>query len=269
MSDTIDATTSLAAPPPAAAATAGATARDPAAEDHIATADLVRIAQGFYAIFWGLLVAVLSAVQLITAWYAPPLTKLVLAAAAAAIVAGSWRLRQAPLASVRPDEARTLWRRRTRLAMGLAWALLYFAALFCLWVRARTTWYLMANAAAFGVVLIGYTIAVNRAVTALARVLGRRQLALESQVFSATNIGLLFLPVVMAVLYVFTTSLVKQTNPLTELLYLLGLLGGGANLLLVLVLLLPFSLTLALIWTMKDAVLRRLAEPDAASSPPT
>ena len=83
-------------------------------------------------------------------------------------------------------------------------------------------------------------------------------MALESHLLSASNIGLLLLPFAGAIAYVVSMSILHKGEPLAELQSLLG----HANLLVIVVLLLPFSLTLSLAWSCKDVVLRELASLD-------
>lgn len=224
--------------------------------DRIPAQDLVRLAQGFYFIFWGLLVAVVVGAQVLVAPGLRTFAELFLGGGVAATLVGTWRLHQA-------SSLAEPWTKRTPILLALAGLLAYFCVFFYLWRRLPTSTYLLANVLAFIVTGILYVIMFSRTVSALATVFGRRGLALESQAFSAGNIGLLLLPFAGAILYVMVMAVIHKSNPLSQLQFLLG----RANLWVLLVVLLPFSLTLSLAWACKDAVLRQLASagPDRAA----
>lgn len=246
MSDTIDAaaqpTTRLEHVP--AVATNGVDLRIPAR-------DYVRLAQGFYFVFWGLLVTVLTAAQLLMPIEIPPFAELFLGAGVLATLIGSWRLYQ----------VRCLgepWHGRMRQTLALAALMTYFCVFFYLWRRTPGSLYLLGNVMAFAVTGIVYVIAFNRVVAALAASLGQQDMVFESRVFASGNIGLLLLPFACIIAYIIAMSILQKTAPLAELRFLLG----RANLLVIVVLLLPFSLTLSLAWSCKDAVLRQLSNLD-------
>jgi len=111
---------------------------------------------------------------------------------------------------------------------------------------------------AFAATGIIYVIAFNRVVATLAVALGRKDMALESRVFGSGNIGLLLVPFACVVAYIIGMAVFQRSDPLSELRFLLG----RANLLVIILLLLPFSLTLSLAWSCKDAVLRQLSNLD-------
>lgn len=220
----------------------------------IRASDLVRLAQGFYCVFWGLLLMALTGTQLlITSWWRG-MSDLFLAAGIAVIVAGSWRLRQARLEGIE-SPAVTIWRTRTRALLVMAVLLAYFCVLFEIWRRVPANLYLLVNAAAFVAMGIIYMIGFSRAVGALAAAVGQRELAIESRLYGLGDAGLLLVPFVGLAVYVTGRALLHHASPLDELHTVLG----RVNIVLVLVLLLPFSLTLSLAWTAKDAVLRQLA----------
>ena len=218
--------------------------------------DFVRLAQGFYFIFWGLLLTVLTASQLLLLIGIHTLMDWFLGAGVLAVLVGSWRLYQVRSAGER-------WHNRMCGVFTLAVLLTYFSVFFCLWRRVPDNAYLMGNALAFIATGILYVIAFNYAVAALATVLSRRDIVLESQLLSASNAGLLLLPFACVIAYLIGMVVVRHSNPLVELQSLLD----RANLFVVIVLLLPFSLTLSLAWSCKDTVLRQLAAFDRAREP--
>lgn len=248
MSDTTEATT-----PPATAPTRkdGMAETSTNSHSHFPARDLVRLAQGFYFIFWGLLLAIVMGTQLLIALELYTVTELLLAGGILATLVGSWRLYQ--VKSVGP-----LWRTRTGWTLVVALLMTYFCVLFYMWRRTPMNSYLLANALAFLGTSILYMILLSRTVAALAAGLDRRELLLESRLFSVSNIGFLLVPFVGTLIYVGILSLRRQS----DLLFELGFLLAKSNVLVVILLLLPFSLTLSLAWVAKDAALKELASLD-------
>lgn len=213
--------------------------------------DLVRLAQGFYFVFWGLLVTVLTGAPLLLPIEVPRFAEAFLGAGVAATLVGSWRLYQVRTLGER-------WHNRMRVVLWLAALLTYFCVFFYLWRRVPTNSYLLGNALAFAATGICYVTAFNHAVASLATALGRRDMNREAQVLSASNAGLLLLPFTGLITYLTCMVVFHKSSPLSEL----QLLIDRANLLVIVVLLLPFSLTLSLAWSCKDTVLRQLAALD-------
>jgi hypothetical protein len=214
----------------------------------VSAGDFVRLAQGFYFIFWGLLLTVLTAAQLLLLIGNHFLADSFLGAGVLAVLVGSWRLYQ----------VRSLgehWRNRTRMLLTLAALLNYFCICFWFWQRAPDSVYLLGNALAFVAIGIFYMIEFNRAIAALASALGHPEMALESRVLGAGNAVLLLLPFVCVIAYLIGMVTIRHGNPFVELQSLLD----RVSLVIVLLLLLPFSLTLSLAWGCKDAVLRQIA----------
>jgi len=259
MSDTIDPARSgidAAAQPAMSAASARRAEPSETITVQLPAADYVALAQGFYFVFWGLLVTLLAGAQLLIMVGIPAYSEWFLGAGVVSTLVGSRRLYQVRHAGGR-------WHSRARVVFGLAILLAYFCVFFYLWRRVPDSMYLMGNALAFAASGILYLVAFNRAVAALALALGRRTMALESQLLSASNIGLLLLPFVCAVAYIIIMAVFHKTEPLAELQSLLG----HANLLVIVVVLLPFSLTLSLAWSCKDVVLQELAAIDRSANP--
>ena len=112
----------------------------------------------------------------------------------------------------------------------------------------------VANAAGFLAAGIAYLTMLNRAVTTLAALVGRQQMALEARLFTAANIVLLMLPFVAALGYIVLRAVSEESGLLDELRKLVervSLLGA-------MVVLLPVSLTLALVWAAKDTLVQEL-----------
>jgi len=89
MSDTIDA-----AAQPSLRLAHGAVPDSAIVTLRVPARDYVRLAQGFYFIFWGLLVTVLTAAQLLMPIEISPFAELFLGVGVLATLIGSWRLYQ-------------------------------------------------------------------------------------------------------------------------------------------------------------------------------
>ena len=252
MSDTIDAV----APPPTQLDRGAATETPVGADLRVPARDYVRLAQGFYFVFWGLLLTVLTGAQLLMPIDMPPFAESFLGVGVLATLLGSWRLYQ----------VRSLgkaWHQRIRQVFALAMLLTYFCLFFYWWRRIPMSTYLLGNVLAFAATGIVYVISFNRVVAVLAAALGRKDMVFESRMFGSGNIGLLLLPFACIIAYVIGMAVLQRSDPVSEL----GFLLGRANLLVIVVLLLPFSLTLSLAWSCKDAVLRQLSALDHPHDP--
>jgi len=246
MSDTIDA-----AARPAAKLDAAAAPEASGRNLHIPAGDYVRLAQGLYFVFWGLLVTVLMGAQLLILSDLQPFAESFLGLGVLATMVGTWRLYQV-------RSLGKLWHGRMRLTLALAGLMGYFCLFVYLWRRAPDSVYLLANVFAFAGAGILYIITFNWSIAALAGTLGRNDIALESRVFGTVNIGVLLLPFAGVVAYRVAIAVLRRGNLLSEMRFVLS----RANLVVIVVLLLPFSLTLSLAWSCKDAVLRQLSNLD-------
>jgi hypothetical protein len=221
----------------------------------LSTAALVRLVQGFYAIFWGLILTAMVAAHLLAGPRPHAFDTGLLTLGLVAVLIGSWRLWRVRLGVDDAGRQCAAWRDRTETLLGTAVVLAYFAVFFCAWRQVPHSEHLLANALAFLGAGVVYTVLLNRVVSALAPVLGRRDLAVESKWYGAGSIGFLLLPLVGVLLYAFGAAAANNTSAVYEILELLD----RTNIVLVGVLLLPFSLTLSLIWATKDAMLEQLS----------
>ena len=101
---------------------------------------------------------------------------------------------------------------------------------------------------------VAYTVLLNCSVSALAPAIGRHDLAVESKWYSAGSVAFLLLSLIGAFVYAFWAATAKHTGLISEIIWL----ANQTNIVVVGVLLLPFSLTLSLVWAAKDALLELL-----------
>lgn len=219
----------------------------------------MHLVQGFYFIFWGLLVAVLTGVQLVTVSETQRLLQAFLGAGVIAALVGAWRLRQARFDVAGMSLVARRWNRRARETLVAAALMAYFSVFFLLWRCVPGSGFLLTNTFAFLGVGILFVIALNRAIAALAGVIENRDLGVEAKLFGAGNLVFSLLPFVTLMGYACVVALRNQVSALD----VLQVLAIRANLVVILVMLLPFSLSLSLVWIAKDAALRRLISADA------
>ena len=256
MSDTTDTLMS------AAPATEVADRVAPVSAGQLSARDLVHLVQGLYFVFWGVLVSVVVATNILVSIWQRSFSEMFLAAGLVSILIGSVRLSQVSLEGLRPPLLGRLWKQRTRLILRLAMLLAYFGVLFFMWRGEVGNLYLQVNALACVAVGIVYLIMLSRAVGALAAVLGSNELATESRLFSMSNIGLLLLPFLLALIYLGFMTIQHRSSLLVEF----SLLLSRVSLLVAMIFMLPLSLTLSVVWAAKDIALRRLAEIDRDGS---
>lgn len=254
MSDTIDATPTHSGRAGVAAAVSAPSPSAPAAVasglynlPSISTRDLVRLTHGLYLIFLGLLMTVLVGAQIIATIGSHSVTEIFLGAGVVATLVGTLRLYQV-------KSLRGVWAVRTRLLLAAAVVMMYGCVTFFAWQRLPSNTYLLANAAAFVLSVVAYIILLSRVLEAVAWGLCRREMAFESKLLTAADVGLLLVPMLGGLGYVVAMTIADASHPLMEFQVLLL----RVHPLVLLVLLLPLSLTLSLVWAAKDAALQQL-----------
>jgi hypothetical protein len=225
--------------------------------------NLMRVVRGLYGIFWGLMAAAFGATYLMMPLTRPMPGWVLLLGGALGILAGSRQLRQTRIYPPALASQQRTWEARTGNLVWMSILFLYFAVIFMLWREVRPNLYLFANTVGFFLTFAGFLVAINFLVPPLAHALSRQQLALEAQVFAATNIGLIMLPLLGTTGYVLVVSVSEKLHPLYVLQNVAAMLmvRSYLNLLVMGAMLLPFSLTLALVWTAKDNAIRALMQP--------
>ena len=245
--------------PPAGTPAAPATAP---ADRHRAGAvtalDLIHLAQGFYFVFWGLLLTLMMAAQMLAGIPLPPVLETLLAAGVLGTLVGTWRLSQARHCGDR-------WHSQADQALGWAVLMTYAAVFVYLWRWVPTSLYLQTNALMFPVVCILYMVAFNRATATLATSLGNQDLHRESQFCSIGALALLLAPFLGLLGYAAGMAYLHGESLFSSLRMVLSHVHAAW----VVIVLLPVALTLSLAWGAKDMVLHLLAACEPEPPPPT
>jgi hypothetical protein len=209
-------------------------------------ADLGRLTMGFYFWFWGGLLVVIALCESFTAFSMRLLDTSALAAGCLGLFFGARRLHQVQTLG-------DAWRRRTREALIAAGLLAYLYPFFLMWRRLPANMYLLGHALGFFAILC-FSLTLACQITAvIGRADGRRALVTQSILFGTLAVVVLF-PLFALFAQVMILAAREGRDPLSLLQFWLGRTQPW----LVFAPLLPFALTLALVWTAKDLALQRL-----------
>jgi hypothetical protein len=223
----------------------------PATPPLMATTDWVWLAQGFYAVFFGQLVVLLSLFQALTLPGLRMLQLVLSGVGVMVLLSGAWRLFQVRHMGVD-------WHKRARDLLWSAGALAYFWPLFQLWMRAPERVYLLVQALIFTGICIYLPTLVCSAVAPLARSLGHKSLQTQAVLFGAAAFISLFVPFAVV-----ARALLVATKMGTDPLMAIQMLLQSASPVFLFAWLLPASLALSLPWSAKDVALRQLMAKDA------
>jgi hypothetical protein len=207
--------------------------------------DLTRLVQGFYFTFWGTLAVLAATVESLVVPAIRTFHMAVLGAGLIGMVVGAARLQQ----------ARGLgneWDKHARLLLWLAVAVAYLYPFFSMWRRLPTNLYLLGHAIVFVGGFIYWTSLLDSTIATLGRAVRRRSLVIQSVLFS----GATFLLVVPFLLLA-QSLIIRATQGYDPLAFVQWLLLN-VHPVFVLALLVPFSLTLSLVWAAKDFALHLL-----------
>ncbi len=253
MSDIIDA----AAPPPITPPQESGPVQSPDIPRAVIPADeLTRLVHGLYFIFLGYLAALSATIELIivapvsatieqfVAASIRPFHFFVAGAGILGILAGSWRLCQVRAVGRQ-------WRLCTRGLLVLAVLLAYLFPFFCMWRRLPDNLYLLGHMLVWMGALICHAGLLNLTVGAFGRFARRTSLVVQSILFAWITLVLLFIPFV-AIARQLVLADTQGVDPVRALQFFLEHLPPFMTL----GLLLPFSLTLSLVWAAKDIALR-------------
>ena len=250
MSDTIDAP----APPSTQSASAGGV---PEVSETLGTMfaprDLMRLAQGLYFTFWGTFAVLAATVESLAVPAMRLFHVVVLSAGLIGMVAGSWRLQQVRSLGV-------AWTRHARRLFWLAVVVAYLYPFFYMWRHLPKNLYLLAHAIVFLGGFIYWTSLLDSTIATLGRAMRRRSLVIQSVLFAGATF---FLGVPFLLL---AQSLIMAATQGYDPLELLRMFLMKVHPVFVLALLVPFSLTLSLVWAAKDFVLQFLAATENGST---
>jgi hypothetical protein len=242
--------TEVPAPPSIAATDAPplTAAGEPPAFDRLTGSELGRLTLGFYLVFWGALVVLSAMCEFFTAFAVRFLAGVILGGGCVALTFGAWRLHQV-------KSLGDSWRRRTREALIASALLIYLCPFFLMWRQVPMNLYLLGHALAMLAALC-YSLTLNcQIVAALGRATGKRSLVTQSVLFGTIAVVMLFPPFA---LFAQVTILAVRSgrDPLSLVQFWLERTQSW----IVLLLLVPFALTLSLVWAAKDLALHRLLD---------
>jgi hypothetical protein len=224
--------------------------------DRLPASDLGRLTLGFYLLFWGELIVLSALCELFTALAARLLPSTILAGGCVALAWGAWRLHQV-------NGLGDTWRRRTREALIAAALLVYLCPFFVMWRRLPSNLYLLGHVLAMMAVLC-YSLTLNcQIVAVLGRAAGKRSFVTQSILFGTISVVMLFPPFGL-----FAQMMVLAAHNGRDPLDMLQFWLERTHPWIVLLLLVPFGLTLSLVWAAKDVVLHRLFNTRTADPTP-
>jgi hypothetical protein len=254
--------TELAMPvPPRAAADNSQTLSAAPALHRLGARDLAQLLLGFHFLFWGLLVLLAALTESLVTTTLRPFAVFFIGASSLGMSSGAWRLH-------RVNALGQAWHHRTRdllIATSLA---AYLSLYYIMWRQVPKTLYFLGHAflghaIAFGAVIIALLCLLCLPVGALARAAGRRNLSIQCVAFGTVAVVLLF-PAFGQVAVKMVESASQGIDPFDMLRDLIA----NNPFKLMMVGLLPFSLTLSLLWSAKDLVWERLHEIEDGPPPP-
>jgi len=244
MSESTETVVPLSVVPPVIQDAAGAVATMPVAV--IAPRDWVRLAQGFYFLFCGLLVSFAALVEAVATATPRLFQTFISGVAAVATLAGAWRLHQAHVSDA--------WHRHTRALLIAAGALVYLWPFLQMWLRLSGSGYLLGHALVYAGVCVAAPALLSLTVGALARARGQHSLATQAVVYAGTVAVILVLPF-GAIAFGLVYGVMHGVDPLQAVRSILATVPQAVPL----VLLVPVSLALSLAWAAKDLAVGELS----------
>jgi len=211
--------------------------------------DRVRLVQGFYFLFFGGLASVALVVEITVAMTPHAFSTVLCGASMVALLTGAWRLQ-------RVKSLGTEWAQSARCLLVAAALLVYLFPFLWAWRQLPRNFYFCCHGLAFLTMLILTMMAMSVSSAVLARALGRKGLTWQMVLTLVTAVVVQlapfsFLARLLAVeawhgddSLMWLQMLVAQLHPFWITLWLL-----------------PFTLTLSLVWTAKDIALELLVEP--------
>ncbi len=217
--------------------------------NEVAPHDLMRIARGFTAVFWGLLLGLLlfsNAVSL--HWSRVPVPSYILGVVL--IFVGMLTLH-----SVSPFTRS--WRKHVRTSLLVLLLHVYFAPFVYWWQRVPDVSYFLLNVMMMLFCSMWLLLLLNQLVLELSHTLGNDSLQLEAELCGWSVVILLLIPYVFFVVYPLLAAVRYHSSVFVELVQLMHRLPRWV----LIFSLLPFTLTLAVCWKTKEYCFRTLQVP--------
>ena len=232
--------------PSAVAEPAAIPAPPPVLAQPLQSRDWVRLAQGFYFLFFGTLGTLITLIEVLLQPTTRPSMTLLSFASVTAVLIGAGRLYQTRRFT--PE-----WHCRTRdLFIGAA-LMFYLWFFFQMWMRLSTNFYFLVHTILFAGLCVYSPTQLSIVIIALARATDSKTLQTQAILYGSASFVLLFLPYTLL-----ANALVAAVQTGADPLFAIQRLFHGIPVFILLTLLLPSSLILSLVWAAKDIALANL-----------
>lgn len=222
----------------------------PSAWAQLHPAALAQLVLAFHFSFWGLLVLLTALAESLVTTYLRPLSGILIGSGSLALAAGAWRMHQV----IGLGDS---WRRRTRCLVIVTVLDAYLSLFFIMWRQMPTNAYLLAHTLVFFALLLTAICLLCLPVMELAHAADRPGLAVQAGAFGTVAVVLLLPPFGLI-----AEKMLEANQAGADPFGLLQFWVTHTSLWITLVWLVPFSLTLSLLWSAKDLVLDRLTPPE-------
>jgi len=212
------------------------------------------LVQGFYFLFFGGLASVVLVVETTVAMTAHAFSTALCGASLVALLIGAWRLR-------RVKSLGTEWAQSARCLFIAAALLVYLFPFLWAWRQLPRNFYFCCHGLAFLAMLVLTMMAMSVASAALARALGRKGLTWQMVVTLVTAVV-----VQLAPFAVLACTLAAGALRGEDSLMWLQVTAAQLHPFFITLWLLPFTLSLSLVWTAKDIALEWLVADDVTQN---
>jgi len=214
--------------------------------DDLSAAALAQLSLGFYLLFWGLLILIAALTESLVTTAMRPLSVILIATGGLAMATGAWRLH-------RVTGLGAPWRKRTRALLITAGLVAYLSLFYIMWRRVPTNGYLLAHVLAFFALLLAAVCLLCLPVMTLARAANQPGLAVQAGAFGTVALVLLAPPLGLVI-----QRMIEASREGVDPFSLLQFWVEHTAIWITMIFLVPFSLTLSLLWSAKDLVLNHL-----------
>ncbi|MEI6082941.1 MAG: hypothetical protein WCS70_01420 [Verrucomicrobiota bacterium] len=214
--------------------------------NNLSAAALAQLVLGLYFLFSGLLMLVAALTESFVATALRPLSVILIGAGGLGMATGAWRLH-------RVTGLGEAWRKRTRDLLIATVLAAYLSLFFILWRQLPTNGYLLAHALAFFALVLVTVCLLCLPVRVLAHAADRPGLAVQAGAFGTVALVLLVPPFGLI-----AQRMIEALREGVDPFALLQFWVAHTAVWITMVMLVPFSLTLSLLWSTKDLVLDHL-----------